>query len=251
MISAVVLTKNNEKLIERCIVSLGFCEELLIIDDGSTDKTLEIAKKQRKDVHIYSHTLDGDFSKQRNFGLKKAKGEWVLFIDSDEEVSDQLQEEIKKAVGNKTVNGYSLKRKDYFKGRWLTHGETSHVTLLRLGRRGKGEWARPVHEVWNIEEPLQMLENPLHHYAHETISEFLADINTYSTMHARVSFEEGKRATFFTVISKPVGKFILNYFVRCGFLDGMQGLIMAIMMSFHSFLAQGKLWQMQNKQIEV
>ena len=147
-ISAVVLTKNEEENIEKCIKSLSFCDEIIIIDDNSTDETISKIRMLNAKCQIYSRDLGGDFASQRNFGLQKANGDWVLFIDADETVSKKLADEIIKQikVGKAGVNGNYFKREDIFLGKKLKHGETGSVKLLRLAKKDKGTWKRKVHE---------------------------------------------------------------------------------------------------------
>jgi len=254
MISAIVLTKNDEKYIAKTLTGLTWCDEIIVIDDGSIDKTQEIVKKYTK--NIFFRSLDNDFAAQRNFGLSKAKHEWVLFVDSDEMVSNKLKEEIESKLSDdqiiqssnnqqKTV-GYYIKRTDYFIGNELKHGETSTVKLLRLGRRNIGKWIRPVHEVWDIKGLTSTLKNPLTHYPHPTLSAFIADINRYTTINANHLYQKKVPIPFWHVIAYPLGKFLRNYIVLLGFFDGTAGAVHAILMSFHSFLTRAKLYIRSN-----
>lgn len=251
MISAVVLSHNDEGQIARCVDSLAWCDEVVVVDDYSTDTTTEIAKKMG--VRIYKRHLDNDFSSQRNFGLSKAKGEWVLFVDSDEIVSKELAYEIKNATGSPiglgmtSYLGYYVRRKDYLFGRWLKHGETSKVRLLRLAKKDAGQWIRPVHEVWNIQGNTGELFTPLEHFPHQNVAQFLDEINRYSTLNARYLFSQKVRVSWWHVVGYPVTKFFLNYFLYLGFLDGTSGTVIAIFMSFHSFLTRAKLWQLWDR----
>jgi len=244
MISAVVLTKNEEENLPQCFESIKWCNEIVVIDDNSMDKTVEIAKKFGAKVFI--HPLNNNFAQQHNFGLGKAKGEWVLFLDADERVSLGLAKEIKEKIKLSKLNGFYLKRQEFFGGKALKHGETIHC-LLRLAKKGKGEWQREVHETWEIKGEIGKLKNPLLHYSHPTLSEFIEHINNFSTLHARVLLKEGVKPSLFRIIANPLGKFIQNYLFRLGFLDGTPGIIVALMMSFHSFLARAKLYQLWKK----
>jgi glycosyltransferase involved in cell wall biosynthesis len=246
MISAVVLSKNEERNIKECLESLKWCNEIVVVDDYSTDKTRGIAKELG--AKVFLHHLNNDFAAQRNFALRQAQGEWVLFLDADERISLELAEEIKKVTQISTVvvtcvNGFWLKRQDYFAGRWLKYGEMANVRLLRLARKNAGRWKREVHEVWEIKGKVGELRNPILHYPHPTISDFLKNINFYSNLHAQALKKEGVKPSLFRIIANPLGKFIQNYILKKGFLDGMPGLIVALMMSFHSFLARAKLWR--------
>lgn len=248
-ITAIVLTKNEEDNIKRCIESLRWCNETIIVDDYSADKTAELARTMR--ARIYQHGLNNNFAAQRNFGLSKARYDWVLFIDADERVGNELKEEIKKELKKSShINGYFFKRKDFFLGRWLKYGETNQVKLLRLGRKDKGNWQRAVHEQWIINGPTKTLQAPLEHFPHQTVSEFIDSINKFTTIEAKQRFHKKLRLTLSELIFKPLAKFMVNYFFRLGFLDGVPGLIMAVLMSYHSFLVRIKLWHLERTKNE-
>lgn len=245
MISAVILTKDEETNIKRCLESVSWCDEKIVIDDYSQDQTTKTAKSQG--AKVYLRHLNDDFAGQRNYGLSCAKGEWVLFIDADEEVSENLAKEIKQIVGKREFSGFYIKRQDWFGERWLKHGDRPKndlggglIKLLRLGRAG--EWKGRVHEVWVIEGDIGELKSPLFHYPHQTITEFIKSVDYFSTLQAKSFYEEGKRSSLGQIIFYPLGKFIQNYILRGGFLDGMPGFVTAMMMSLHSFLVRGKLW---------
>jgi glycosyltransferase involved in cell wall biosynthesis len=242
MISAVILTKNEEKNIERCLNSLHFCDEIIIVDDNSTDATLELAEKYSPKV--YKRALNNDFAAQRNYGLEKASGEWMLFIDADEEITTDLAIEI----GNidATNSAYALKRKDFFWKKELKYGETSSVRnngLIRLVKRNSGLWIRPVHEVFQTTGSIGVLSGYINHYPHQQIKDFLNEINTYSTIRAIELKDQKKTVNVISVLAYPFGKFLYVYFIKRGFLDGPAGFAYAFFMSFHSFLVRAKLYQ--------
>ncbi len=243
MISAVILTKNAQKNLDRCLNSLRWCDEILIIDDSSTDATVEIAKKLG--AKVFKHDLKGNFAAQHNFGLSQAKGDWVLFIDADEVISEKLASEIIGRIANtiSELNGFYLKRLDYFWGRPLYHGETGQIRLLRLAKKNAGQWLRKVHETWDIEGPLGSLGEPLLHYPHPTINDFLSRINHWTDIDAQELPKEGKKFSWLRAIINPGGKFLQNYFLRFGFLDGWPGLISAFMMSLYSLTVRVKMFE--------
>lgn len=245
-ISAVILTQNSTPALEAALRSVSFCDEVLVVDDHSTDGLSVIAQKYG--ARVYTRPLDGDFAAQRNFGLSKASQEWVLFIDSDEVVPVELAHEIREAIQSVDVKGFFLKRRDILWGVPLMHGETASVRLLRLARKGGGKWTRPVHEVWNVTGVVGTLEHPLDHMPHPTVADFLSDINRYSTINAAHFHRLGVRASVWQIIGYPVAKFIRNYVIKSGYKDGTPGMIVALMMSFHSFLTRSKLWQLQKNQ---
>ncbi len=245
MISVVILTRNEENNIKRCLESIKWCDEIILIDDDSSDKTIEIARKY--DATIYPHDLNNDFSSARNFGLSKAKNEWVLFVDSDEIVSDPLAYEISNAVELKdrnlrNFNGFYLRRSDFMWEKQLRYGETGYIKLLRLGRKGFGEWKGMAHERWNIEGPVGVLKNPILHFPHKNLEEFLREVNFYTDIRVKELKDKKTRIFFWSILLYPLGKFMVNYIFKRGFMDGVRGLIFAIIMSLHSFLVRGKLW---------
>jgi len=261
MLSVVVLAKNEEGNIEECLKTLKWAEEIVVIDDNSEDETLEIVQRvkgeggskggegkedeeRRAEIKIFKRDLQGDFAVQRNFGLEKAIGDWILFVDADERVSPKLQAEIQSTIHHAplTINGFYLKREDHLFGTILKHGETAGVRLLRLGKKGAGKWEGRVHETWRTMGKLGELEEPLEHYPHPTISEFLEKINDYSTLRARELFDQEISTNLFEIICYPIGKFFQNYLLRLGFLDKMPGFTIAVLMSFHSFLVRSKLY---------
>jgi len=245
MITVIILTKNEEENIGRCLESVKWCDEIIVIDDKSSDRTIEIVRKYK--ATIYPHPLNNDFSAQRNFGISKAKCEWILYVDSDEVVSDALAYEISNAIGLKDqnlngFNGFYVSRSDFIWGKRLKYGETGNIKLLRLARKNYGAWEGMAHERWKIKGPIGSLRNPLLHYPHKTLEEFLKEINFYTDIRASELKSKNTKVFFYSILLYPLGKFIVNYFIKRGFMDGIPGLIIATVMSFHSFLTRGKLW---------
>lgn len=241
MISVVILTKNEEKNIKACLESLSWCDEKIIIDDHSEDHTLEIA--QKLGAKTYSRQLI-NFSDQRNFALEKAKSDWVLFVDADERISQALWYEIMQYINDSVENfsGFFLKRIDVIWDRELKYGESGTMKLLRLAKREAGKWTGTVHEKWNISGKTETLNNPLYHYPHQTVGDFLKEINKYTDLRAKELFKQGVRTNWFLILLYPKAKFLVNYILRFGFLDGLPGLLTTLMMAFHSFLVRAKLW---------
>ena len=246
MISAVVLTKNEEKNIVDCLESLSFCDEVIVIDDNSKDRTREIAKKLN--ARVFVRSLNGNFSSQRNFGLDKASHSWVLFVDADERVTPELSEELIKLTKEAhEFSGAFIKRLDFIWGSALRHGETGNIKLLRFAKKEVGIWQGKVHEEWKIKGETVTLENSLLHYPHQTIKEFLYEINYYTDLRSKELHDKGIKVYWYSIIIHPFLKFLVNFFLKLGFLDGAGGFVFAIIMSFHSFLVRGKLWTLQRK----
>ena len=242
MISAVVLTKNNQEVINKCLTSLDWVDEIIVIDDFSKDQTVKIC--QQKAV-VFQKKLDQDFSASRNYGLTKAKGDWILFVDSDEVISKDLQKEIQNNIKTNSFNGFYLTRSDKFLGKLLKYGETNSVRLLRLAQKRSGEWSGKVHQVWKVSGKIAVLKNPLIHDRSLSLGQMLERINKYSSLRAIELYKTEVKTNLILIICYPTIKFLQNYFFRLGFLDGIQGLIMAFMMSLHSFMVRSKLWVMQ------
>lgn len=245
MLSVVILAKNEERHIKDCIQSVSFAGEIVVIDDLSVDDTRRIAKDFG--AKVYKRSLDDDFAAQRNFGLEKASGEWVLFIDADERVTSNLKDEIVQVIDNPFIHkeGFYIKRKDFLWGKEIGYGEIGNTKLLRLAKKSSGKWKRKVHEQWNILGRTGTLKYALNHYPHPSFREFLKDVNRMSTLHAEANKKEGKKSNVLKIIFWPKGHFIVNWILRRGFVDGVHGFVVALVMSFHSFLAWSKLWMYQ------
>lgn len=239
-LSAIVLTHNNQDTLPSTLGSLKFAQETLVIDDHSSDDTVAIAKKNG--ARVVSHKLI-DFSAQRNFALRQAKHDWVLFVDSDELVTPELRRELTIAISSSHAKGYYLPRQDMFFGILLKHGETANAKFLRLARKDAGLWQRAVHEFWDIKGETLTLRHPLLHNRSFTYSQFINKLNSYTDLDAKALLGENKTFKYVDVFTKPVGKFIYNYFYLLGILDGFPGFIMAFSMSLHSLMVRIKLYE--------
>ena len=175
-----------------------------------------------------------DFAKERNLLLKKAKSEWVFFLDTDETISEELRDEIKN-LDPKDFSGFYVKRKIVFLGKYI--GEDK---VLRLGKKNSGRWERKVHEIWRIKGKTKTLSNYLIHDTANDLHSYIKKINKYSDLHAEENLHEGKRSSLFKIIFYPKAKFLQNMFYGRGFTFSM-------LQSFHSFLGWAKQWELQRK----
>lgn len=237
-ISSIILTHNNEATLKATLESVMFCDEIVVIDDFSSDKTLEIARKFTS--KIFQNKLGSNFASQRNFGLSKASNDWVLYVDSDEIVTNKLKNEILNLDFSK--NGYFIKRQNKFLGKHLKYGEWGDIYLLRLANKTKGKFVRQVHEYWDIKGETSNLKNVMLHKQSKSLSEFIKNINNYSLIHSIELENEAKNASFLKIIIWPFLKFGKNFLVKKGYLDGTPGFVIALLMSFHSFLAWSNVW---------
>jgi len=249
LISAVVLTKNEEENIIDCLETLKFADEIIIVDDNSTDRTkelIDVFEKSHPNLQFFRRSLDNDFSSQRKFGVEKSRNDWVIFVDADERISSDLGTEIKEKISEE-YSGFLIPRRDFMWGKELLHGETGRTRLLRLFNKSKGNLKGKVHETWETKGNVGFLINPIKHYPHPAISDFLREINFYTDLRAQELKEKGVKVNALQIVLYPKAKFIVNYFLKLGILDGIPGLVHATLMSFHSFLVRGKLWLLWQK----
>jgi glycosyltransferase involved in cell wall biosynthesis len=240
MITACIITKNAQETLSNTLHNLSFVDEMVVVDDYSSDNTREIAKTFN--ARVYKRHLNSDFAAQRNYALSKAKQGWVLFLDADETLSLPLLDEIKRAIESPKYNGYYIRRDDVFLGKKLKHGETQNTYLLRLAKKGSGIWVRPVHEYWQVNKA-KRLKHPILHYPHQTISSFISKINSYTTIEASYRKSKNQKISLTEIIFYPLGKFLYNHIFKLGFLDGFPGFVMSFMMSLHSFMVRVKMFK--------
>lgn len=241
-ISAIILAKNEEKKIGKTIKSLLFCDEVIVVDDDSSDTTVQTAEKAG--ARVLRHSKKNEFGGQRNWAMEQAKNDWILFIDADEEVSENLKFEIINLKLQPEVVAYAIPRRDFFWDTELKYGETKSARtrgILRLVKKGGGVWTGAVHERYISSGKVGKLEGFLNHYSHDSVSSFVQDINIYSTIRATELASQGTGTSPLELICIPFGKFFYTYFILGGFLDGPSGFVYSFVMSFHSFLVRAKL----------
>ncbi len=244
-ISGVIIAKNEANVISRAIDQLGFTEEIVVIDDQSTDGTAKVA--EAGGARVIPHGLEGDFADLRNFSMTQTKNDWVLFLDADEVITPELRQEIMGLRESSNASCYRVRRMDFFWGRKLEHGESGHTLVPRLVHRHRGRFQREVHEEWHGHKGCRTLRSSLLHYPHPTVREFLAKINHYSTLNARHFQKSGRRTNVLDIAFTPALKFIYTYLIKAGFRDGAAGFVYSFMMSFHSFLTRSKLFLLDDK----
>lgn len=237
-ITGVILAHNEEKKIKKAIESLYFCSEILVLDDNSSDATEKISRQNG--ARVVSFPISHSFSAARNEAMKLAKYEWVLFLDADEVVTSTLADEI--GVCDGTKDAYAIPRRDFFWGKELIWGETRSartVGIIRLVKKECGTWVGLVHEVFACFGAVGKLNGFIDHTPHQNITEFIHDINKYSTIRAEELHKQRSVSTL-EMIFFPFGKFIYTYCIKLGFLDGPPGFVYSFLMAFHSFLVRSK-----------
>ena len=243
-ISGVVISKNSEKLIGECLKSLSFCDEVIIVDTNSTDKTREIATKMGAKVFELS---SADFSEMRNFGLEKANFEWILYVDTEERVSPELARSIKSAISNSTdTSAYKLKRKNFYFG---NHEWPYMEKLERLFRKDslKG-WYGKIHESPNFEGKVGVLNGYLLHYTHRNLSSMVDKTLEWSKIEAELRFKSGHPPmSWWRFPRVMITAFLDSYIRQKGFKAGAVGLLESIYQSFSIFITYARLWELQNR----
>ena len=267
-LSVVIITYNEEANLGRTLQSvkpLVLAEgelsqnEIIVVDCGSTDQTLEIAKSFGAKVFV--ETWKG-FAGQKNSALEKATGEWILALDADEEVSESLAQEIRTAIEQQNLraelapgrpeflDGFFLPRKNFFLQRWIKHGGFWPDPKLRLFRRGKGCFElRLVHEDISIEGRTGVLKNPLLHHSYPTLSDYLDHMNRYSSLGAEMAIANRHHGfSLLNIILRPAMTFLYNYFLRLGFLDGREGLLLHLYHAVYVSWKYAKAWELARNQ---
>ncbi len=245
-LSVVLVTHNEEQIIKDCLESVKFADEIIVVDTESSDKTVEIVKKYTQKILIRPNEPNPNVN--MNVGFEAAKGDWILLVAPDERVPEKLQKEILLTISLANAkDGYYMPRKNYFLGKWLKHGGNYPDWQLRLFKKGKGYWkCESVHEELTIQGEVGYLKNPLTHYSYSSLNELLKKIDLY----ARGDFEFLKNRGwkvkptnyFWFFILRPFLIFFRKYFLKLGFLDGVEGLIFAISSAYADFYRSAYFW---------
>ena len=241
-ISAVILAKNEQSRIEKCLASISWADEILVIDNGSTDKTEVIAKRLgAKVVEATGH----DFSQLRNLGKEKANGEWILYIDADEIVPDALHREILEHIKSERLVAFYIRRKNYYLGHPWPYQDKMQRLFLKSALRG---WYGAVHETATVNGPVGTLAHPLEHYTHRTLEEMLAKTNEWSQTEAKLRLGANHPPmTWWRLLRVMVTGFFESYIGQGGWRAGTVGLIEGVYQGYSMFITYAKLWEMQQK----
>ena len=244
-LSLIVITFNEEHNIARCIQSVPFADEVLILDSGSTDKTCEIAESIGAKI-IKQEWLG--FSKQKQKATDLATNNWVLSLDADEALSDQAQDNLKLLLENSVFNksAYQLSRKTYHLGRWLRYGGCYPDRQTRLYNKTEARWAdKEVHE-HIVAQSLGSIQGDILHWTFKNIEHQVQTINKYSSLRAQEMHRHSKAFSYGKLLTKPIWRFIENYFLKLGVLDGYAGFEVAVVSSFSYFLRLVKLKELND-----
>ena len=243
-ISVCIICGNEIDNIERCLKSVTWADEIVVLDSFSTDGTFEVARKYTDKV--FRHEWLG-YIGQKKLIAEKATGPWILFVDADEEVSDSLRREIEEKFAKpipEGINGFNCPRLVHYLGRWIWHGDWYPDMKLRLFRKAYGECGgQEPHDRIIVVGKVLNLRSPLNHYTYDDITDQIRQINRFSSISAETNRSKG--GVLFRLLFHPLFRFLKCYFLKRGFLDGMPGLIIAGNVAFGTFVKYAKLWELK------
>lgn len=249
-LSVVITAHNNQDLIKDCLKSVKFADQIIVVDNESTDDTAKIAKKLG--AKVVSHQNNPQkLNQSKNFGFKLATGNWILSLDTDERVDPALKKEIKTIVTtdpkDTSVDGFLIPRKNIIFGKWIKHGLWYPDYQLRLFKHGRGQFPNiHNHEMLVVKGDTKKLKNHLTHYNYNTISQFVQKIDKqYSDNEANTFLDRGNKIHWYDALRFPLQDFLTNYFAREAYKDGLHGLVLSILQSFYMFIVFCKIWERQ------
>ncbi len=244
-LSVTIITRDEEGPISDCLESVRWVDEIIVVDTGSADRTLEICHKYTP--CIYSRPWAG-YASTKNAALDLATGDWILSLDADERVSEGLRAEIaalQRQPMAALADGYAVPRRNYLWGRWLRYGDLYPDYQVRLFKRGKGSFnARRVHESVAIDGRVERLHHPVDHCSYQGLSDIIQRLDRYSDLAALDLRDQGRPFRVTALIMRPLGRFLRNYVMKQGFRDGIPGLIMAVSYAHSVFAREAKLWEL-------
>jgi glycosyltransferase involved in cell wall biosynthesis len=245
-ISATLITLNEEVNIEEALQSLAWADEVVVVDGGSTDATVEICR--RFTDRIFTRTWTG-FVDQKNHAVAQASHDWVLSLDADERLGPELIREIEQLrLAGFQQPGYRIPRVACFMGRWIRHGDWYPDYQLRLFDRRRGRWqGGRVHESVRIDGTPGLLRGEIQHFTYRSLSDYLVRLESYSSLAAQDYRQKGKTTSIIKILGNPLGTFVKSYLLKRGFLDGAPGLMVAIMGAISVYFKYAKLYELQQK----
>jgi|SRR5581483_10858214 len=245
-LSVVISAYNAQETILRCLESVkDLADEIILVDNSSTDSTNSIARKYTK--KIYKRENNPMLNVNKNFGISKATGDWVLYLDSDEECSPELQKEIGLVLRDPKADGYFMPRKNIIFNKWIQNSIWWPDYQMRLFRKGKGKYPEVhVHEKIEVTGETANLENPLIHYNYNSITQWIQKMDQiYTENEVQNLIRQNKKVTWVDAIRFPADDFLKTFFAQKGYKDGLHGLVLSILQAFYSEVIFAKLWEKQ------
>ena len=244
-VSAIVVFFNEEENIGACLESLAWCDEIVVVDSFSTDRTVEICRRYTD--RVIQRTWAG-YRDQKAFAHSQATKEWVLLVDSDERVTPELREEIGQALAqdDNEYSGFALPRLVFYLNRWWRRGGWYPDYDVRLFRRERATWGgSDPHEKILVEGKIRRLRNPLHHFTYRDIEDHVERINRFTSISARELRKSGHRWRLADALLRPAGRFFRSYLLKRGFMEGFAGFYVAVTAAVYVFLKYAKLWELE------
>lgn len=249
-LSAVIITFNEERNIERCLESLkDVADEIIVVDSFSTDRTKDIC--EARNVKFIQHNFEGHIQ-QKNFAMEQASFDYVLSLDADEALDEKLQKSILREKENFQFDAYSFNRLTNYCGQWIRHCGWYPDKKLRIWNKNKGQWGgvNPHDKVvLKNDASVKHLEGDLLHFSYHNFSDHFKQIEYFTNISSKAAFDSGKRTNIFMIIVKPWFKFIRDYIIKLGFLDGFYGFVICMNSSYAKFLKYLKLYELQRKNL--
>ncbi|MCX6276292.1 MAG: glycosyltransferase family 2 protein [Bacteroidetes bacterium] len=243
-VSAIIITLNEERNIERCIDSLkSVVDEILVVDSFSTDRTKEICISAG--VRFIENKWMG-YSAQKNFAHQQAKNDFIVSLDADEALSDELRRSILEIRSSVATGLFSFNRLTNYCGKWIRHGGWYPDIKLRLYDRRKCRWEGTIHErlIYPRDEKVILLKGDCLHYTFYTVDEHRKQVEKFTSLMAKEEFARGRRSSWFNIIFNPVVKFVRDYFFRLGFLDGKEGFLISRISAHAAYMKYTKLMKL-------
>jgi SAM-dependent methyltransferase len=243
-LSAVVIALDEEKRIVECLKSLGFCDEIILVDSGSVDRTRELAKEAG--ARVFERVFD-DFASQKNFGVERAGGEWILSVDADERVSPELQAAILEATAlNPKENAFKFKRDSFIFGRRFLRGGTQNDFPLRLFRKAKARFVQKIHEKLEVEGSVGAVKGVLIHHTFENASQHLRRLNHYTSLEAEGNL---KILAPREMLARAFLRFVDIFILKQAFREKMEGFIFSVLSAWYEIVKQCKIWERQRRKM--
>ncbi len=244
-LSVVIITLNEERNIERCLRSVQWVDEVVVVDALSSDRTVEICRKLK--ARVIQRAWDG-FAPQKQFAVSSASHPWVFVLDADEEISPELGEELRTTLASENMaDGYRVNRKSFFLGQWMRYGGWFPDAQIRLFRKTAGSVSqRPVHEGIDVQGRVGQLVNPLNHYTYHSIEQYLSKLNIYTSLDvSNKLLEKPHTVRWYNFLLNPISVFLRMYVALGGFRDGFRGFLLAAYSSLYKLLLYAKSWEYQ------
>jgi hypothetical protein len=250
-VSAIVIVKNEEASLPRCLKSLHWADQIIVLDSGSTDRTVEIAREMGAEVFVEEWK---GYTAQKNSALEKATGDWVVSLDADEEFTAEAQDDVRKFVNGNSeeIQAYAFRRKVLYLGKWITHGDWYPDYVVRLWRRGSGRFeGMQVHESLKVNGAVQQVSSEILHYTYKDLEDQKARMQKYARLWAEDQFSKKRPYRMIDQWARPPLRFARAILLKAGWLDGWRGWLIAWMCAREVALKYQHLRSLWNSELRI